>query len=106
MASVDAAALPLAQMECAIRSQTVERPREPLVATGFPNRRFDRSSSLAPRHPRAAQAVTGCGQSPHHASAWPKPVLPAGLSGWSITAETPWRFDCPKLREIEFDNRL
>jgi hypothetical protein len=32
--------------------------------------------------------------------------LPVGPSGWSITAETPWRFDRLKLREIELDNRL
>jgi hypothetical protein len=81
----------------------------PLVPTGFPDRRFDRSSSLsalAPWHPRAAQAATGCGRLPHHASSWPLPALPVGLSGWSITAETPWGFDRLKLREIEFDNRL
>jgi hypothetical protein len=29
-----------------------------------------------------------------------------GPSGWSITAETAWRFDRLKLGEIEIDNRL
>ena len=70
---------------------------------------FDRSSSLsalAPRHPRVAQVAIGCGRLPHHASSWPFPGLPVGLSGWSITAETPWRFDRLKLREIELDNCL
>jgi hypothetical protein len=61
---------------------------------------------LHPPHPRVAQVVIGCGRLPYHASSWPLPVLPVGLSGWSITAETPWRFDCRKLREIELDNRL
>ena len=50
--------------------------------------------------------MIGWRRSPHRASSWPLPVVPVGLSGWSITAETPWRFDRLKLREIELDNCL
>lgn len=68
-------------MESAIRSQTIQRLREPLVSTGSPDRRFDRSSSLSallPRHPRAAQAVISWPITPPRVF-----VALAGYAGWA-----------------------
>ena len=89
-------------MGFAIRSQTIQRLREPLVPTGSSDRRFDRSSSLSalvPWHPRVVQTATSWCRPPFHASSWPIPVRP---SRCSITAETTRWFDRQK---IEFDNR-
>src|SRR5271163_3793018 len=92
-------------MGFAIRSQTIQRLREPLVPTGSSDRRFDRSSSLsalAPWHPRVVQTATGWCRPPFHASSWPLPVRPCRCS---ITAETTRWFDRQKLGKIEFDDR-
>src|ERR1700733_7812923 len=91
-------------MGFAIRSQTIQRLREPLVPTGSSDPRFDRSSSLsalAPWHSRVVQRETGWYRPPFHASSWPISVRP---SRCLITAETTRGLDRQKLGKIEFDN--